>query len=103
GRVYVGLSASRNAQTTSAVDTGTVLVLDAATWRELDRFTIAAPEVYDIVDVPAEMVAAVLAAGLDESTSEGQRLRRRQAALEAERDERSAWGLAIDAELAAAR
>ena len=101
--VHVGLSASRNGDGGSAVTTGTVLVLEAGTLREVERFTIAAPEVYDIVEVTAARVDGVLAAALSEGASEGLALRLRQVELEAERDERSAWGLSMDAELARAR
>ncbi|MBD7988513.1 glycosyltransferase [Luteimonas sp. Sa2BVA3] len=103
GLVCVGLSASRNVATASAVATGTVLLLDAVTWREVDRFTIDAPEVYDIIGVPADATGTVLSAALAEGTAEGRALRHRQSALEAERDERSEWSRRLDAELDAAR
>lgn len=100
--VVVGLSRSRGAAG-GPVPTGTVLVLDRASLREVDRFTIDAPEVYDILGIAEHRVPEVLSAALSEATGEGRRERGRLSELEAQRDARSEWALRLDRELVAAR
>lgn len=100
--VVVGLSRSRGAAG-GPVPTGTVLLLERASLREIDRFTLDAPEVYDILEVGAQDVPSLVAAAAAESVDEGRRLRRHAARAEAERDERSQWSLQLDAEVVQAR
>ncbi|NLA67042.1 MAG: glycosyltransferase [Gammaproteobacteria bacterium] len=99
--VHVGLSRPRGED---AAGGATLLVLDRATLRELERIPVGAGEIYDIIDAGDDArEAMLLRAALDESAAEGVAARERQRALEAERDERSRWALSLDGELAAAR
>ena len=103
GFVRVGLSRGRYDSSAGAFPTGAVLVLEAGTLREVERFAIDAPEVYDILGLEEDRIPMVLAAALAEGAIEGRSLRREAAKLAAERDERSDWSLRMDQELATAR
>lgn len=96
--VVVGLSRSRGAAG-GPLSTGTVLVLDRHSLDEVDRFTIDAPEVYEILEVAVDDVPMLVAAASLEMVEEGRQLRHRVSTLETERDERSRWGLQLDREL----
>ncbi len=63
--VYVGISTRRAAH--DSFEHASILVLDRTTWKEVDRVTVAAQEIYDVVFVTGDLVRG-LKRGFDVNT-----------------------------------
>ena len=100
--VYAGLSRTRNVEGGDSIESAQVVVLERSSLREIERIALGANEIYDIIAL-GDREPMVLSAAADEGAAELAAVRGREAALEIERDERSAWALGLDVELAQAR
>lgn len=100
--VHVGLSRTRNVETRDAIDSAQLVLLDRETLEEVGRVAVDANEIYDIIPT-GDQEQTILSAATAEAMDELLAARTRHAALEAERDERSAWAQRLDVELAALR
>ncbi len=100
--VYAGLSCTRNVEQNDGIESAQIVVLDRDTLAEAGRIPIDANEIYDLIFTGGDE-GTIISGCIDEALAELRATRARQAAVESERDERSAWALGLDAELRLAR